>query len=67
MPQKEVECSGEAVRDMANNNATVFENGNSVICLLHFQCGRWALISICCDNSRAATIKLKYVKLAATI
>ena len=30
MPQKEVECSGEAAWDMANDNATVFENGNSV-------------------------------------
>ena len=30
MPQKEVECSGEAARGMANDNAIVFENGNSV-------------------------------------
>ena len=30
MPHKEVECSGEAARDMANDNTTVFENGNSV-------------------------------------
>ena len=30
MPQKEVECSGEAATDMANDNAIVFENGNSV-------------------------------------
>ena len=29
--------------------------------------GKWALIRICGDNSRAATIKLRYVKLAATI
>ena len=30
VPQKEVECSGEAARDMANDNAIVSENGNSV-------------------------------------
>ena len=40
VPQKEVECSGEAARDMANDKATVFENGSSVsvffISLLHF-------------------------------
>ena len=29
--------------------------------------GKWALIRICGDNSRAATIKLRYVKLAVTI
>ena len=29
--------------------------------------GRWAIIRTCGNNSRAATIKLKYVKLAATI
>ena len=27
MPQKEVECSGEAARDMANDNVIVFEKG----------------------------------------
>ena len=43
--QKEVECSGEATRDMANDNATVFENGNSVsvffISLLYFCLTIW--------------------------
>ena len=29
VPQKEVECSGEAARDMANDNTTVFENGTT--------------------------------------
>ena len=27
MPQKEVECSGEAARDMASDNVIVFEKG----------------------------------------
>ena len=32
-----------------------------------YGCGKWSPIRKCGDNSRVVTIKLRYVKLAATI